>query len=73
MQAINDWRSAALAVGIAAAAGFYIYRMLMRMHDRSAGDGDSDGRLLWDLAVIAGLVLLTIREIKLSCVPLLYR
>ncbi len=73
MQAINDWRSAALAAATAAAAGFYVYLMLERMKDRSAADGDSDGRLLLDLAVIAGLVLLTIREIKLSCVPLLYR
>lgn len=73
MQAVNDWRSAMLAVATAAAAGFYIYRMLLRMNDRSALEGDSDGRLLFDLAVIAGLVLLTIREIKLSCVPLLYR
>lgn len=70
MEPVTSWKSLMFAVASAAGAGLYLHNMLLRMDERSVGEGDSDGRLLLDLAVIAGLVLLTIYELKTSCASL---
>ncbi|MCM2266800.1 MAG: hypothetical protein NDI60_03395 [Elusimicrobiales bacterium] len=72
MEPVTNWRAFLVGVAAVAASGVYLARMLIRMHDRSGGDGDSDGRLLLDFCVIAGLLLLTIREFKVAFLAGLY-
>lgn len=71
MGPVNDWKALLLGLAAAAGSGIYLARMLLRMNDRSAG-ADSDGRLLLDLGIIAGLLLLTIREFKIAFLSGLY-
>jgi hypothetical protein len=70
MESVTNTKALMFAVASAAGAGLYLHNMLLRMNDRSVGEGDSEGRLLWDLVVIGGLVLLTIYQLKSSCATL---
>lgn len=73
METIVNWRAFLLGVAAVAGSGIYLARMLMRLNERPVGSEDSDGRLLLDVGVIAGLLLLTIREFKLAFLADLYR
>lgn len=73
METIVNWRAFLLGVAAVAGSGVYLARMLMRLNERPVGSEDSDGRLLLDVGVIAGLLLLTIREFKLAFLADLYR
>ena len=71
METVNDWK--AFLLGLAAVAGSGVYLARIRLNERPVGSEDSDGRLLLDIGVIAGLLLLTIREFKLAFLADLYR
>jgi len=73
METVNDWKAFLLGLAAVAGSGVYLARMLMRLNERPVGAEDSDGRLLMDIGVIAGLLLLTIREFKLAFLADLYR